>query len=394
MELRPMDTALFKALYLVEAGIVVTQVLGRDSLTSLLFLLTFPLTVLLWLRSLRETVTGGDLLVLAAGAASFLSVLLNASAGGANVRFSYLKKWIMFVMSLLFLQTARRTRIPGELTRFLNKIVDGLALFLTGMYFWKMPQMYSLNGQGSVYLTFGLTNPNLTGLFLVCLYMLELGRLFTRERWTQKLAALILALFLGTFTVLTQSRNSLLALTVFTAGWCWVLLRRREEMRFRAGFAALTAVLPGVFVAVYLALVSSPWIQRSFSFLTGAGKGLNSRVTIWKNALGYLRDSPVIGAYFEISHGTGTFQLHNTHLDIAASYGVPVLILVCVLLGLCLYQGGHTYGSKDRCASILGFACAILLGTGEAALFSGGLGIYIWVGTMLLMSNREEEDGT
>ena len=43
---------------------------------------------------------------------------------------------------------------------------------------------------------------------------------------------------------------------------------------------------------------------------------------------------------------------------------------------------------------MLAFACAIILGIGEAALFSGGLGLYIFVGSLLLLSGYTEEVAT
>ena len=82
--------------------------------------------------------------------------------------------------------------------------------------------------------------------------------------------------------------------------------------------------------------------------------------------------------------------MHNTHMDIAASYGIPVLILVCVLLVKYLHQQGRVYEDRKGYIYILGFACMIMLGMGEAAVFSGGLGVYIIVGTCLLLSNRKD----
>ena len=82
--------------------------------------------------------------------------------------------------------------------------------------------------------------------------------------------------------------------------------------------------------------------------------------------------------------------MHNTHLEIAASYGVIVMILVCILLAVYIYRRGHVCQNKQGMSYILGFCGAILVGLGEAALFSGGLGIYIFVGAYLLMGNAFE----
>ena len=115
------------------------------------------------------------------------------------------------------------------------------------------------------------------------------------------------------------------------------------------------------------------------------------RVDVCGDAMQHLGKSPLFGAYYEISDGTGTRHMHNSHLDIAASYGLPVLVMVCVLLVRCLHQQGRIYKNKKEYIFILSFACSVLLGVGEAAVFSGGLGLYIMAGASLLLANKRDE---
>lgn len=389
MELRKLDTNLFKALYLITAGIVVTQVLDLDSLTSMLFMLTFPITVLLWLRSVRKTLTGTDILMLAAAILASVNVLLDISISNADVSFDYIKKLIMFIMSLLFLQTANRVHVGNEFVSFINRLVDFLTVFLIIMYFLDYTQMHLLNGYVTVYLTFRFTNPNLTALFMTCLYMLEVYRLFTPERWYWKLLHVLMAVFLAVFVWQTQSRNCLLVLVLFTAASAWLIFRGRRNLKIGKLWAALIAAFPVLFMAAYMLVVNTAWAQKLFAFLVGEGKKLNSRVKIWTPALETLRESPLIGSYCGVSDGTGISQLHNSHLDIAASYGILVLVLVLILLTRYLHQNGKVYRNKSSYLYMLSFACTILLGMGEAALFSGGLAIYVFIGSFLLLANRE-----
>ena len=394
MELKRIDYFLLKVLYLAAVGIVVMQTLGQSGLTSYLFTLTFPVTLLLWMRTVRKTASSMDLLVLAILALAAVSVLLDACIHDANLSFSYIRKCMMFVMTLLFLQTAYRVRINENLVRFINRLVDLLAVFLIFTYFTQYAQSHYLNGRLSNYLTFRIGNPNLTGLFLACLYMLELYRLFTPEKWYWKLLHVVMAGFLAFFIMDSQSRNSLLVMVLFTLVCAWLVFRGKKKMRISRGFATLVSILPILFVAVYLILINTPLFSRIFAFLVEEGKKLDSRVGIWTLALEKLWDSPLIGAYWAISEGTGTSQMHNSHLDIAVSYGVITLLLVCILLRKYIYQNGRIYTDKQNYIYMLGFACAIMLGIGEAALFSGGLGIYIFVGSFLLLANREEKPNT
>ncbi len=117
------------------------------------------------------------------------------------------------------------------------------------------------------------------------------------------------------------------------------------------------------------------------------GKQLNSRMAIWKPALEFFYQSPLIGSYYEISGGTGISQLHNTHLDILVSYGFPVLLGTCILMYRWLWRKNRKY-SKESFIYLLSFGCVLFLGMGEAAMFSGGLGIYILGGMYLLFAQR------
>lgn len=379
MKLEKVDSRLLKILYLDGALVFLCQLLGWEGLVSGLFALTFPLTVLLWLRSVRRTLTGMDLVVLLTAALAAVSVLLDAAVRDTPLGFDYLKKYVMFVMTLLFFQTVYRFRVGNDVAAWVFRLGDWLTIAFTGAYLLGGSRMYEIGGRVSGYLSFGFTNPNLAALVLCTLYMLQLGRGFaSRKGWLGHLAA---AVYLGYLMYATRSRNCLLAAAVFTAG---VVIRRRGTYPICRHLAALIAVLPGVFVVVYAALVEQSWAAEVFSFLVGEGKGLDSRMDIWAPALEAVKAAPLTGAYSLISGGTGASQMHNSHLDIAASYGVPVLVLVCVLLAKYLRrEPGDIWGWA--------FACAILLGLGEAAVFSGGLGIYLFAGMFRMLANRERE---
>lgn len=385
-----LDAFLLKSLILLAVGMVVAQSLGQDSLTSYMFLLTFPLTVLLWIRTIRSTVTGLDVLVVVTIGLALINVLINASMTGTGPSFSYIRKMIIFSVTLLFFQTVYRLKISEETVRFINLTADLLVIYLILAYFFLNVQMFQLHGRPSIYLTFHMDNPNLTALFLICLYMLEMYRLFTPERWYSKVLHIIMSAFLALFVVQTQSRNALLVMSIFTVVCAWLVFRGTEKMKMGKLRAALIATFPAVFVSVYVALIYTPAVQKAFDFLVSEGKKLDSRTKIWTAALDHLRSSPIVGAYSQISNGSGSSQMHNTHLDIACSYGIPVLILVCVLLWSYLNQKDREYQDKCGYIYILGFSCAIILGIGEAALFSGGLGLYVLVGCFMLLASHSE----
>jgi hypothetical protein len=258
------------------------------------------------------------------------------------------------------------------------------------MYFSQRLRMFTINGMITQYLTFRMSNPNLTGLYLACLYMLVLYRIFTREKFVLKVLHIGMSLFLAVCILQTQSRNALLVIAIFTVICVWLIFRGRRNLHIGKIPAMLISTFPALFLTVYISVIYTPWIQKLFAFLVSEGKGLDSRMRLWIQALRHLGESPIVGAYYAISGGTGMSQMHNSHLDIAASYGIPVLVLVCWLLYGYLHQRGRRYADKQSYIYILGFACTIILGIGEAALFSGGLGLYIFGGAFLLLAGRRE----
>lgn len=389
MKMEKTDLRLFQVLYLVVAGVIVTQILDMDELTSSLYFLTFPLTVVLWLRTVRKTVIGTDLLMIAVIVYAILSVLLDSSLTGAEVTFEYIKKPIIFSMTLLFFQTAHRIRAEKELVVFLNRLVDVLVVFFILMYFARFAQMHIFGERVTIYLTFRFSNPNLTSLFLICFYVMQVYRLFTPERWYKKVVHIVMAAFLALFVVETRSRNALLVLVIFTAVSAWLIFRGSRNMRIGALWATLAAVFPGLFVGAYVMLVYSPEVQKLLAFAVGEGKKLDSRMRVWGPALEILRESPLIGAYQNATVGLGRGHLHNTHLEVACCYGIPTLVGVCALLFCYLYQKSRVYTHKSNYLYMLGFACSIMLGIGEAALFSGGLAIYVFIGAFLLLANAD-----
>lgn len=389
MELKRLDTILIKLLYLLAVGIVVTQTLGQENLTSAMFTMTFPLTVFIWMRTIRKAITRTDILMFVACIVAVVAVLLDAAFCNANLSFSYFKKVIMFMMTLLFFQSSFRLHVHKELVHFIDRVVDFLVCYLIVIYVLQPVRMFMLNGRLSGYLTFSMTNPNLTGMYMASLYMLQLMRVFRQGKLLSKLLHIGLSVILAFFTIQTQSRNALLAIVLFTLVFVWLVFRGIRNMYVSKLFAALVAWTPALFVVAYMLLVNTSWLNELLGFLVGEGKDLDSRVAIWTPALDALQRSPLIGSYNTISEGSGTSQMHNSHLDIASSYGIPVLVMVCMLLQRYLYQNGWRYKDKQGYLFILGFACILMLGIGEGAVFSGGLGIYIFAGSFLLMARWE-----
>lgn len=447
MQLTRLDSRLLRALYGLIVGILAAQLLQLSAVVSLLFTLTFPLTVLLWLSTLCRRIDRWDLLTAATILLALGCVLVNARLTGTAVSFGYLKKWIMFAVTLIFLQTAGKLEPTPALEAFVLRWTDRLCGLLVVFFLLCNSQMYRMNGATSAYLVLRFTNPNLAALFLACFLLLVTPRLLQDPPRRHDRRQLRVFGWLLLLLYLTKCRTAWLAAGAALLACVPVYLHRHAEAlarpepwqaaadalpapdaaahpRLAAGCArlrqvwlqrvrpfaagrvlplaarlplrigrpaaAVLAVFPAVFCAVYVAVIDSPVVQILFGFLSGEGKGLNSRMKTWLPALEGVAQSPLVGAYSQISGGTGASQMHNSHLDVLASYGVFVFVLFCLLLYHHVFGRGRRYRSHRAFAYRLGFCGALLLGLGEAVLFSGGLSLQVVAGLLLLLSNMPD----
>lgn len=384
--------------YLLAMLIILSQVLEYSAFTSLFFYMTFAVTLCLWICTAGENFTRLDLFTLIIMMVALLAVLVNGIAAGAAFGFSYLKKYIMFVCTLLFFVSAGRNGTNAVTRRMLLIMQLVVTLGLMFAYLTRRNSAYTHNGQVTTYLTFHFTNPQLTALFLSCIIMFLILSVVQEPSWLCKGAAAAAACVNFFFLTETQSRTSLIAVVVFLVVLAERTLLRRVHIPIWKWVLAVSAVMPIAVVVIYMQVLDKAWFQNMFSFMEGEGKGLDSRYTIWSAALSLLRESPLFGAYYEASGGTGSFQLHNSHLDMVVSYGVLTLVLVCIFLYAVMRQvqehtdAGARTGKSYRSVALIGFICAILLGSGEAAVFSGGLGIYIYAGIFLLNFDDEVQE--
>lgn len=388
MRLTQMDAILIRMLYLAAAGIVVLTVVGANTAASMLFNLTFVLVVLLWCAGALRSVTWTDAVLILTVGLALSHVIINAFLEQTQVSFGYFKKYLMFICTLVYFQAAYKLQLDDKTEKFLLRIISILAVCFIVYFYLNPVEVYMMRGRVSNYLTFGFTNPNLTAMFLLCIYTGELFQLFRSRNFFAALWHLALAVMMGWFIWETESRNCLMTLMLETV-LCILLYLTRKGFRLPKWFSLLIAVWPILFALAYVAFIRSEHIQQLFSFMASEGKGLDARVSIWMAALQHYSRSPIFGAYSQISQGTGISQMHNTHMDILASYGTVILVLVCYLLYSVLRSSsGET--KADTMKKIC-FAGTIIMGMGEASLFSGGLGIYLFAGAFLLLCSKEQQ---
>lgn len=398
MKLKRLDALLLQLMLISLAGIIVATVAGMNSLASLFFYLTFPLTAALWLRYVRFGLDATDFVMIAAAALAVLHVLIDWIISCTGFSLGYYKKLIMFIMTLMFLQTCNKVWAGKRIRALLHNLMAAVTIFLVFMYLIFKDEMRMLGDVPARYAVFRFTNPNLAAIFFTCMYMLAFIRMASPLSRNEKIFHGVLAGTLGLLILATTSRNGLLIMLLFTGLALCVLFRDRVsekihfpiKLRIHKAVAAVAAVFPAVFAVVYMELIGAQWVQKVFSFLVSEGKKLDSRVKEWQPAFEMIREYPWTGTYYGVTGGSGAGQMHNTHVDIAASYGIQVLILVCVLLAVYIYQGGKRYKNQTEFLYMAAFCCTLMLGIFESVMFSGGLGVYIFLGMFLMLSGQKQ----
>lgn len=391
MSLKLLEEVLILVDYALGVAIVSCEVMALNGLTSLFFYLTFFVSTALWLCTLFEEVRLVDLLVLLTIVIALANVLINSASTRTTVTFDYLKKLLMFSCTLMFLVSATKVHVKDRTIGIIALMCVFAVIVMTYSYFRYNSAMHYIEGRVSAYLTFRFTNPNLTALFLSCIIMIVGLRGFQKSQLPFKIVYYVAAIVSIVFLVETKCRNAMLAIGVFFFSFAVLNLFDRRNARIPKWLFAVGSVFPILFAQAYITLITNPLFNDALSFMVGEGKGLSSRSQVWSEAIEGFWQSPVLGAYSQISGGTGLSQLHNTHLDVLASYGIIVLALTCVLLYIFMSDSWDRGSTETRAVALTGFISTLLLGVGEAALFSGGLAIYLFMGFFLMYATQEEQ---
>ena len=112
---------------------------------------------------------------------------------------------------------------------------------------------------------------------------------------------------------------------------------------------------------------------------------------MWDPAIKLLKSNFILGDYSGISNGTGMSQLHNTHLDVICSYGiVPFMLFLSLLNSVCKRVSNQSMEYSNYCA-LCGFISVIIMGSFEAAVVAGAMGMNILTAGLIILANAKEE---
>lgn len=386
MKIKIDNDLLIRITFLMAAMIVVLQVLKLETVMSRLFYILFVVVAVSWILTVISKMQRNDVLLLFIMLLSAISVLYNSTRYFGAINFEYFKKLIMFFSALMFFQIACKCKMNQETEQFILNINSLVILFLIIMYFTFNEEMYVWNDRNVRYLMFRFTNPNLIGLFLTCMTMIEAARIY-EKKWINKLFHGFQVVMLLNFITKTESRNCLLALVIFGAGIFFTIVINKKQYRIGKAMSLFISILPLIFVIIYMLFVKNGAVREIFSFITNEQKTLSSRWEVWTYAVESVRNFPFLGTYNTIIEDIGVSHFHNSHLDVMASYGLIVFCLFCAFLRniVCCQI------DNDKKAFVFqnGFCGVLLLGIGEAAVFSGGLSLFVFAGMLRALAGRK-----
>jgi hypothetical protein len=301
-----------------------------------------------------------------------------------TISFGYFKKYFIFCSTLIYLFVICKTEVDQRIIRFIICMNILLGLLYCFNYYIGNGRSYYGNTD---FLTFNFTNPNLTAmwLFQTIVYLTIGFKFFNKKK--MKFLCLIIVIFLIKFLVETKSRNSWVALTVYAIAALYLKLKR--NIRLNKLTLIILVLFPIIFASVYLLTIKNLNI-KIFKIFISEGKDIFSRYRVWSVAFLHIREHLIIGAYNQISEGTGASQMLNTHIDIWASYGTIVFLLTMVYMVRIVFRISSVCVSKMQTLGLIAFLSVIEMGIGEAAMFSGGQGIYILGCTFLLIARYEK----
>ncbi len=359
------------------AGIAITTVYELSNITSILFYASFLITAACLVLCLQKMVNRDSantfLLLMILVTTGLLSVLL----GGFD--FNYLKKFIIYITALSSFFVAARTQVTDRTVGVLlgSNLVVSLAYILRS-------RAEGAYVRQNLWLFF--SNPNFAGMWLfMSTVLLVVAVLFVKKNFW-KVVLVIITGYLVYLSFQTGSRNIWLSIG-YAATLC-VLCMIAKKSRFKKWQLFVVDMFPLLFVFAYMFAISNGLITESISdALVSDGKPITSRFSVWENAFAFIEQHPILGAYSVIDGGAGTFQLHNTHIDVWAGYGTVGLVLFLVYIYRIMKEVNDSCNTKVAMFALAGFMCMTLMGTAEAGLYATGMGMYIYVSSFLLLAN-------
>ena len=366
----------------IASAIAILTALGQHRFVSLLFALSFIVAFAFVVLKVFEYNRVNISIILAV--LCVINVTINGLQENGTMNFDYYKKVIMFLcfIFLVYYSVQEQDAVPDFLLKIIEILPVIAGTFLVFSYYYMGNTEVSARG-----ITLGFSNPNFTGMWLLHFFLYGVLFVLKAFKGGNKLRLLYIPLLFVIYdlTGKTDARSCQIgALSFFGFLLLKPLMRRSPKLS-----SLIIVVFPIVFSLFYLSVVDQEWFHNTFSFMVSEGKNLTSRKGIWLRAFEQYMEHPIFGNYSGISKGTGTSQMHNTHVDVLASYGILPFVMFIKILFDRLAKSSRKTTSFYQTAGFAAFCAVIVSGTFEAAMVAGAMGLnLLTVGFFLLAQNE------
>ena len=367
------------------ALIVLFTILRQSTAISICFELSFIALLVYAIK--RAAIKKFEVQPLLLIVVAVINVLVNGLiSSDANLGFDYFKKVIMFSAFVLMLYFSEEDLVSGEAIKIVKSIPVACALLLVVSYFFLGNTTRYAEG-----VTLGFSNPNFTGMWLLHLAIYTLLFVIDEEKhFLIRIFSGILFVSVVWLILQTKARSCLIGIAFFCA-LCSIGKVFRKYIARNSIVIIAVIIAPILLVVLYHYLLNASWFLELFSAFVSAGKELDSRLAVWDPAIKLLKSNFILGDYSGISNGTGMSQLHNTHLDVICSYGiVPFILFLSLLNSVCKRVSNQSMKYSNYCA-LCGFISVIIIGSFEAAVVAGAMGMNILTAGLIILANAKEE---
>lgn len=373
---------LFSIMIVLCYMIVVMNMLTREQVVSSVFQFILVGTSLTFFFSIYYGYNLNGSLALMIGSIILIFAFIVISLNTESISLVYYKKYVFFASTIIMMITCTFTRFK----RYVVALIFSINILLSASYiiFYLFGRAYLINGS----LTLNFTNPNLLAIWLMHSILISSLAIDYNEHTLWRLSNYLVIAINAYLVFLTKTRSVQLALLFYII--YVVLLKYDSFNRVKRVLPFLVSIYPIMFSKIYLVLIDRNDFVRKLAFLASTGKPIESRYSAWEYAYTFIKQRPLLGNYNTIYRGTEKLQMYNTHLEIAAAYGVIELILVIILLYYIISQSLNRANTKLKLKAVGAFIAVNIVGAGESALFVGSLGMFILSCALLLIANHED----
>lgn len=371
---------LFRINITICALIAATAVYQKSNITSILFYLSFIVSLAIFIFSIhRNPIDQYQKNTLICLICIIVCAFISIVPGRMN--FAYIKKYIIYITVLCTFYSAISTKTEEKTIKLLLAEVFCVAVIFIYRSF--APGAYVM---GTLWLFF--PNPNFAGMWIMTLALLNVFTVVVARKVVVKMMALMVTGYLLYLSYMTDSRNIWLSVILFAAFLVYIIVRKKQTLNRFVIFCIVS--FPIFFATIYLLkMEGGGFSDQLMDLVVSEGKPISSRYAIWMEAWGYFKLRPVFGAYSIAQGGTGSFQFHNTHIDILTAYGLIGLILFLRYM-YCIYFMALRNSTKQKLMIMSAFAATVFfMGSGEASLFATGMGLYIFCAAFLLLRDYD-----